>query len=210
MDVLDMIDDRNLRDEIYANMQLKTTDELMKIWEENDREEWTPLAFDVVKEILFQRTGTLPEIPAFHKDIRKQVENKTFLKRPKNKLLQITGIAYIVMFIMLVIFNPAGENSQNNIVGDICLLGIGICSLIVSVVSTRQAWTMDSKSYMEWYRSQLIFPMPDWLENMGRFTQPLYPDWLSLWSARLISPLFFLFGIIFLLLAVSLIVTLFR
>jgi hypothetical protein len=207
MDVLDMIDDGELRNEIYANMQLKTTDELLKIWEGNDHEEWTPLAFDVIKQILFQTIGVIPDVLASHK---KSIESNKLSRYPKNKLLQITGITYIFMFIMLVIFNPAGENSQNNIIGDICLLGIGICLLIGSVVSTRQAWTMDSKSYMEWYRSQIIFPMPDWLENLGRFTQPLYPDWLSLWSARLISPLFFLFGLVFSVFGLISLIMLFR
>ncbi len=48
------------RSDIYANMQLKTTEELQAIWEDNDRLEWTDDAFDIVRKILIQRTGQVP------------------------------------------------------------------------------------------------------------------------------------------------------
>ena len=42
----------DLRDQITNSMQLKTTEELKSILEENDSEEWSDTAFEVVKEIL--------------------------------------------------------------------------------------------------------------------------------------------------------------
>ena len=51
----------DLRNQIYNNMQLKSTDELLRIWKQNDHEEWSDVAFEAVKQILLQRTGTLPE-----------------------------------------------------------------------------------------------------------------------------------------------------
>ncbi len=54
----------DLRDQIYNNMQLKTTEELFSILEQDDHEEWTDTAFEVVKKILIQRTGGIPEVPA--------------------------------------------------------------------------------------------------------------------------------------------------
>ncbi|MGA7193313.1 MAG: hypothetical protein WBW94_06745 [Anaerolineales bacterium] len=209
MDAFDMIDDGNLRDEIYANMQLKTTDELLRIWEENDHEEWTPLAFDLIKQILFQRTGVLPDVPVFHKNIGKQVKNKTFIKHPKNKLLQITGIAYVVIFIMFIIFNPTGENGHNNIIGDLCILGIGIGFAIMSVFSSYRAWTMDSKSYRRWTEDQAP-AMPTWLKKFGQSFSSLYPDWFVLWSARLVYPLFYFLGLLFSCVGLILLITLFR
>ena len=56
-----------LRSLIYNNMQLKTTEDLLLILEHDDREEWSDLAFEVVKQILVQRTGKHPVTPA---DIR--------------------------------------------------------------------------------------------------------------------------------------------
>ena len=50
-----------LRSQIYSNMNLKETDELLEIWQTNDRDEWSDLAFDVVRQILLSRISELPE-----------------------------------------------------------------------------------------------------------------------------------------------------
>ena len=51
----------DFRKQLYNNLNLKETDELVEIWQTNDRVEWTELAFDVVREILQERIGELPE-----------------------------------------------------------------------------------------------------------------------------------------------------
>jgi hypothetical protein len=48
-------------DQIYNNLKLKETDELVTIWETNNRAEWTDIAFDVIQEILLHRLDTLPK-----------------------------------------------------------------------------------------------------------------------------------------------------
>jgi DNA-directed RNA polymerase subunit RPC12/RpoP len=50
-----------LRDQIYNNMNMKDTDELIEIWETNNRYEWSDTAFEVVRQILSNRIGELPE-----------------------------------------------------------------------------------------------------------------------------------------------------
>jgi hypothetical protein len=59
-----MDNSESLRDQIYNNMQLKTTEELLFILEQDDHEEWTDTAFEVIRKILIQRTGRLPEVTA--------------------------------------------------------------------------------------------------------------------------------------------------
>ena len=49
-----------LRGQIYENMSFKETDELLDIWETNDRVEWSDEAFSVVEEILKARNGNVP------------------------------------------------------------------------------------------------------------------------------------------------------
>jgi hypothetical protein len=49
-----------LRQEIYNNLNLKETEELVEIWQKNDRVEWSETTFDVLQEILQQRLGELP------------------------------------------------------------------------------------------------------------------------------------------------------
>jgi hypothetical protein len=48
-------------DEVQRKMEEKETDELVRIWQENDREAWTDEAFEVVSRILLARLGKLPE-----------------------------------------------------------------------------------------------------------------------------------------------------
>lgn len=42
-------------------MKLKETDELISIWQKNNRAEWSDAAFEVVKELLIERGQVLPE-----------------------------------------------------------------------------------------------------------------------------------------------------
>ena len=42
-------------------MRLKTTNDLVKIWQNNDHTEWTDEAFDVVRDLLVELGVTLPK-----------------------------------------------------------------------------------------------------------------------------------------------------
>lgn len=50
----------SLRKQIYNNLNLKETDELVEIWQKNDRVEWSEDTFSVIQEILQERLGELP------------------------------------------------------------------------------------------------------------------------------------------------------
>jgi len=50
-----------LRDQIYNNMNLKETDELLEIWQTNDHVEWTDSTFEVIEELLLKRGVEIPE-----------------------------------------------------------------------------------------------------------------------------------------------------
>lgn len=49
---------------ICRTLRRRTTDELLLIWESNDRETWTPDAFEAVRRILEERGVPLPEQPS--------------------------------------------------------------------------------------------------------------------------------------------------
>ena len=51
----------NLRSQIHNNMNLRETDELLEIWQDNDRVEWSDETFEVIKEILKQRGMDIPQ-----------------------------------------------------------------------------------------------------------------------------------------------------
>lgn len=55
-----MEDKEYLRDQIRNSLNLKDTEELVEMWRTHDTEEWTDLAFEVVKDILQERLGEVP------------------------------------------------------------------------------------------------------------------------------------------------------
>jgi hypothetical protein len=56
---------KTMRDEeqhkqIYERMNMLETDKLLDIWIKNDRMEWVQLTFEIIKEILLERSVALP------------------------------------------------------------------------------------------------------------------------------------------------------
>lgn len=51
----------NERETIYRNLILLDTDELVNHWLKHDDNEWMPIAFEVMEEILIERLGELPQ-----------------------------------------------------------------------------------------------------------------------------------------------------
>lgn len=68
---------QGLRAEIRNRMNLKETDELLEIWQNNHRFEWSDDAFDVIKEVLKERGVKVPEQNTPVYDERLVVEEKT-------------------------------------------------------------------------------------------------------------------------------------
>ncbi len=72
----------DLRKQIRNSFNLKETDELLEIWQKNDRVEWSEAAFSVIEDILRERLGELPaqnEPIVEYKDIEEDegVESET-------------------------------------------------------------------------------------------------------------------------------------
>jgi hypothetical protein len=64
----------NLYRQIFNNLNLKETEELVDIWITNDRFEWSDLAFEAVKAILAERLETVPpqNEPLFEHKVTKE------------------------------------------------------------------------------------------------------------------------------------------
>ena len=60
----------NMFDKIKKNMEIRSTEDLLKIWKENNREEWSDETFVIVKTILLDRK-TIP--PPQHKNEPAQI-----------------------------------------------------------------------------------------------------------------------------------------
>jgi hypothetical protein len=50
----------DLHMQVYNNLNLKETDELVEIWQKNDRVEWTEDTFNIIRDILLERLAELP------------------------------------------------------------------------------------------------------------------------------------------------------
>ncbi len=67
------------REAVYEDLNAATTDELVAIWHENDRTEWTDMEFEVLEGILTERLGKLPRRGKDHdeeQEIDDQVDPK--------------------------------------------------------------------------------------------------------------------------------------
>jgi hypothetical protein len=53
--------DQELREQIRGNFEERESEELLELWRENDRDEYSAQAFEVVREILIERGVELPE-----------------------------------------------------------------------------------------------------------------------------------------------------
>lgn len=96
-----------LRAQIYAKMQEKTTEELLEIWEQHNRNIWTELAFDVIREILQTRIGEVPE-PAITAPVEKEEAEDSSARRVRLAIWArslsgfVMGIAVLISITQLV------------------------------------------------------------------------------------------------------------
>ena len=150
----------SLRNQIYGNMQLKTTEELMSILEQDDHEEWTDTAFEVVKKILIQRTERLPELPSNSTDFTgkpvdweavnwKAISDKCDIMLGKTKLLSLLLI-FVVLTVtvgLITFFSPISEASKFTIFTFVFLLLAGVFGASIwSYIKTQEAKRIVAKA----------------------------------------------------------------
>jgi uncharacterized membrane protein YgcG len=75
--------------QIRENMETKSTEELLGIWKENDREQWSEEAFEAIKQLLLERGETLPD--------QKEKLKKTEQNQEPSKLKKAFGFLLILM-----------------------------------------------------------------------------------------------------------------
>lgn len=97
---------------IRHNMQSKSSEELLKIWRKNDRDEWSDEAFSIIHNILLERLENVPEQT---RDNRKRKRGKR-VKERANPLVPraiLFAPAGLVLFLVLLIpiINPDSEDT---------------------------------------------------------------------------------------------------
>jgi tetratricopeptide (TPR) repeat protein len=64
--------DEFLREQIYNNLSLRETEDLLDIYHRKNTHEWDEETFEIIKEILLQRLGTIPDEPVQEQGEEKQ------------------------------------------------------------------------------------------------------------------------------------------
>lgn len=130
----------DFRKQLYRNFDQKPTDELIEIWQTNNRVTWSEMTFDVIQEILQER---LDELPSQNEPITQAVINNK-VKAEKEKVEKLNfnwklpiwgaigfGIGFAVMgAIMFTIYNIA-QNAFSEISGHRVGIGVGVLRGIV-------------------------------------------------------------------------------
>jgi hypothetical protein len=89
---------------IYQNMRLKETDELLEIWSENDRLEWSDDVFTAIYSILLERLGNVPP-----QGTRKSDRNRRQAREEKAKLPLPFTLMIVAFLLIVVLLSPLVE-----------------------------------------------------------------------------------------------------
>ncbi len=98
---------KKILQEIRLNMESKETDELLNIWQENDKEQYSEMAFEAIKQILIER-GETPPPQKESLQISKQKQELTGEIRDRHrwKKLQSIGIILGLVFFFQLLVDP--------------------------------------------------------------------------------------------------------
>ena len=122
--------DTKIVEDIRQNWANKTSDELLQIWKENDRERWSESAFEAARQILIDRGVELPQ-----QDPVK--ETKTQLKRVKLKHPIFLGLGWLLCIVFFV--NNVAPYMTGNLLYSLgSLLPVIVLAFIIYRVSFRR------------------------------------------------------------------------
>ncbi len=136
--------DQEWKDQIRSSMQEKDTQELISIWQQNDRAEWSHEAFAVIREILVQRTGELPaQGPAVYAQAASAAPSDTARGAPFGfaPLFAVSALSFLLGYMALHMFlsnmfteslcDCSGPGCGN--AGD-CAIVLLVCSIPMVIV----------------------------------------------------------------------------
>lgn len=89
--------DKNFLKQIRKNMNLKTTEELIQIMEQNDREQWSVDALEVVREILSERGQELKTKATINNDTETVEYDRSSFQFAYFLSLFIPGIGHLIL-----------------------------------------------------------------------------------------------------------------
>ncbi len=115
-----------LREQIYKNLSTKDTDELLDIWQTNDRTEWSDLAFEVVEKLLKERNAEFPSQnePVFEPMETEEELHEDELEDWESKLLDAEDQPVLYDVVEVLILRDNINKLANIAVGVYVLIGL--------------------------------------------------------------------------------------
>lgn len=96
-------DKSSYQQQIYNQMSLKDTEELLDIWKEHDPEAWTDEAFEQVRLILKERLGEVPE-PGVDEDEADKEEETELEQRGSERVYKLAYWLKSFSWVVLAFF----------------------------------------------------------------------------------------------------------
>ncbi len=122
-----------LRPAIESKMREKDTEELLEIWQTNDRREWTAETFDIIHQILIERLGSVPEqeeeVDDEESNILLDLDLLASHSNTLSTLSLILGVIFLGVALAILIISLLDSSLTNNainlltIIGGVILLG---------------------------------------------------------------------------------------
>jgi hypothetical protein len=137
---------------IYINLQSMNNDELLAIWDKNDRLEWTDETFLLIHEILIERLGSVPDQNTFNpKRKRKKIaseKGKTFINL---QIMWLSAIPTLVLTLLIPIIKPSSSDLW---FPKIYLISITIFALVPGLKIGWESW-VNGNQYQQRIRDNL-------------------------------------------------------
>ncbi len=140
----------SLRKQIYNNLSLKETDELVEIWQENDRVEWSEDTFSVIQEILQER---LDEIPPQDEPILEYTDNQ------ENDIEDESDFEFLIDGENLPEFYNPFEVSRL----EKWLYQAAIVSVVASIISSLLGLQQTQRIILEFFMNNIEMNFTAWL-----------------------------------------------
>ncbi len=164
---------------IYENMQLKNSEELLKIWIQNDRVKWTDEAFAVIHDILLERLGSVPEQKAHGSRRRHKKESKGKAKIPTFAIIFSPLLLLFLLVLLIPVINPGSDDKWFTV-----LLSISM-ALCFFVPGFYLGWKSIFRA--DQYEKEVAKNLPNMKKNWGFF----YP-FITYFLPDRFVPVFFL------------------
>jgi len=128
---------QRLVNEIRNHFESKSTEELLEIWQQNDRDAYSDAAFVAIEQILSERNTTIPTQPAYVPKPPQEPEWDVSDIKKKRLLYLICFVLHFIGYIIMIVFGLSGEAGRVQAVGGYITVIFGMAFLFFFLTSAK-------------------------------------------------------------------------